>query len=154
MPLGQSPRTDSIVSGDLFYIWKAQDSQPQLAALQTVATAIQPLLTVPGSYVSQYINPSATGFTATMNNTANDARLILTPGGAYANGTIVLPSGGSTGVAVDHQRLLITCTQAVTTLAITLNGATAAIGAPTTLAANAFFMLMYDVITTSWYRVG
>jgi len=48
----------------------------------------------------------------------------------------------------------VTCTQAVTTLATTLNGAVAAPGVPTTLAANAFFMLMFDMPTLNWYRVG
>ena len=40
------------------------------------------------------------------------------------------------------------------TLTINGNGATAVTGAPTALAANAFFRLRFDRATSSWYRVG
>ncbi|MNR16702.1 hypothetical protein D3C85_1333210 [compost metagenome] len=54
---------------------------------------------------------------------------------------------------IDKQEVLVNCTQAVTTLTINGNGATVT-GAPTTLAANAFFRLKYDQPSTVWYRVG
>jgi hypothetical protein len=76
--------------------------------------------------------------------------LILTPVAGYAAGTITLPL--STNV-VNKQEILVNCTQAVTTLTINGNGATVT-GAPTTLAANAFFRLRYDGVTGTWYRVG
>jgi len=49
--------------------------------------------------------------------------------------------------------VLVNCTQAVTTLTINGNGATVT-GAPTTLAANAFFRLRFEAVAGVWYRVG
>jgi hypothetical protein len=83
--------------------------------------------------------------------TQDNVHLILTPLAGYAAGTITLPAKAT---LVDKQEVLVNCTQAVTTLTIGLNGATGAVGAPTTLAANAFFRLMYDAVTSNWYRVG
>jgi hypothetical protein len=62
------------------------------------------------------------------------------------------PAPGGVGVQ-DRQELLVNCTQAVTTLAVSGNGATVT-GAPTTLAANAFFRLRFDQASSVWYRVG
>lgn len=145
-----STRTDSVVPGDLFYIYKGQDAMRQLASLEVVTEAIQENLTVPGEYVTQYSAPTATGQTVTMTAISEDARLIIIPGGAYAAMTITLPLAAT---SVDHQRILVTCTQAIATLTVSGNGATV-VNAPTTLAANAFFMFMYDAPFATWYRVG
>jgi hypothetical protein len=110
-----------------------------------------------GDYASQYAAPSATGFTVAITDSSSDGvtssnvHLILTPLAGYAAGTITLPAKAG---LVDKQEVLVNCTQAVTTLTIGLNGATGAVGAPTTLAANAFFRLKYDAVTSNWYRVG
>ncbi len=76
---------------------------------------------------------------------------LLQPAGTLATLTVVLPI--STGL-VDGQEVLITSTQIVTTLTVNGNGSTVN-GALTTLAAaNAFFKLRYNLITTSWFRVA
>ena len=103
-----------------------------------------------GGYVTQYAAPSATGFSVAIAEASADTHLILTPTGGFAAGTIVLPA---VGTAVDGQRVQVNCTQAVTTLTINGNGGTVT-GAPTTLAANAFFTLAFDDPTNVWYRVG
>ena len=108
-------------------------------------------LTFPGGVVTQYSSPSATAFSVSITSDDSDRHLILTPLAGYADGTIVLPLAAT---CRDGQTLLVNCTQAVTNLAITLNGAAGAVGAPTTLAANAFFTLKYDSPSTNWYRVG
>lgn len=102
-------------------------------------------------YVTQYSSPSATGFTVAVNNNSNSTWLVLTPTAGFAAGTITLPSSL---VVIDKQEVLVNCTQAVTTLTIDGNGATAVTGEPTTLAANDFFKLRYDALTSTWYRVG
>ena len=48
----------------------------------------------------------------------------------------------------------MSCTQAVTTLTVSANGATAVNGAPAALTANGFFRLRFDGIFQSWYRIG
>lgn len=106
-------------------------------------------------YTTQYAAPSATGFSVTITNgqTLNDdnIHLILTPTAGFAAGTLVLPA---TPGAIDKQEVLVNCTQAVTTLTINGNGATAVTGEPSTLAADAFFRLKFDLSTKTWYRVG
>ena len=71
------------------------------------------------------------------------------PAATYANGTLVLPAVAN---CADKQEILVNSTQIVTALAITANGATVK-GAPTTLAANAFFKLRFDGVLKTWYRV-
>ena len=44
--------------------------------------------------------------------------------------------------------------QIFTAFVVDGNGATAVTGAPTTLAANAYFKLCYDLATSTWYRIG
>lgn len=108
---------------------------------------LQSALTFTGLSLSQqYAAPSATGFSVSV--TSADSWLILTPVAGYAAGTIVLPATRS-----NQQIVRVNCTQSVTTLTVSGNGTTVT-GAPTTLAANAFFMLQYDATTNAWYRVG
>jgi hypothetical protein len=47
----------------------------------------------------------------------------------------------------------VNCTQSVGTLTINGNGGNV-IGAPSSLAANGFFLLKFEPILKNWYRVG
>ena len=103
-----------------------------------------------GAMQTQYSAPNATGFSVTISPTVTGGSvwLLLTPAAGYAAGTIVLPAS-----ALDGQEILVSCTQAVTTLTVSGNGHTVN-GAPTALAANSFFRLRYDGVFAAWYRVG
>lgn len=129
------------------------NGQDRRASLDAIADVIQAELTPAGGLVTQYASPSATGFTVAVAPPSNGTSmfLLLTPTGAFAAGTIKLPLKAE---LINGQEVLVHTTQAVTTLTIDLNGATAANGAPTTLAQFAFFRLRYDSINSSWYRVG
>ncbi len=148
---GSLSRAISLSVADGFVIYSSSDIGFYFIPTSAVVTYLNANLTFPESYITQYSAPSATGFTTTITTGDDDIHLILTPLAGYANGAIVLPLAAT---ARDGQRVLVNCTQAVTTLAITLNGAAGAVGAPTTLAANAFFTLKYDAPSTNWYRVG
>ena len=74
--------------------------------------------------------------------------LLLSPGGAYAAGTIVLPSG------VEAQEILVHCRQAVTALTVTPQPGNTISGAPTTIAAGGFFRLRFDSVESIWARIG
>lgn len=65
-------------------------------------------------------------------------------------GTIILPSIDD---RAHGQEVLVTCTQAVTALTVVGSGATV-LGAPAALAANGFFRLRFDSISSTWYRIG
>jgi hypothetical protein len=53
----------------------------------------------------------------------------------------------------EGQEVLVNCTQSVGTLTVLGNGANV-IGAPTSLAANGFFLMKFEPILSNWYRVG
>jgi hypothetical protein len=93
-----------------------------------------------------------TGFNITVPTPVSEQQwMIIQPAGTLAAGTVTLPL--NTGVP-DGTQVRVTTTQIITTFTLALNGATAAFGAPTTLAANAFFTMRFYQATNSWYRVG
>jgi len=77
--------------------------------------------------------------------------MLIQPAGTLATGTVTLPL--NTGVP-DGTQVLVTTTQIITAFTLALNGASAAFGAQTTLAANAFFTMRFYLATNSWYRIA
>lgn len=144
-------KTDAIDLGDLFTVFKLEDADYRAATTAALLAFLQANLVFPGGYTVQYSSPSNTGFTVAINAATGNMHLLLTPLAAYAAGTLTLPA--ASGMA-DGVILVITCTQAITTLTLALNGATGAVGAPTTLAANAFFTMKFDKPSNNWYRIG
>lgn len=150
MAINDLNSNDAVTISDLLAIYSQQAGTDRKISVNTLVTLLQAQLTF-STYVTQRAAPSATGFTVAIMTTTANVHLILTPVAGYAAGTITLPAVAG---LVDGQRVLINCTQAVTTLTINANGAIAVTGAPTTLAANAFFTLKYDLASQTWYRVG
>lgn len=155
MPIRQLTSIDTLVGGDNFAISSLSNGDDRKASLTTLLAWLQANLAIVDAlafpnYLTQYAAPSATGFSIQVTNADDNIYLIITPVAGYAAGTIVLPLTTS---AVDGQELLCNCTQAVTALTVDGNGATVT-GAPTTLAANGYFRLRYDLPGTTWYRVG
>lgn len=145
--------TDTLSASDLLAVWASGNSDTRKASLSILLTFLQENLTAPGDDMTQYAAPNASGFSVQIDplTDGQNVYLLLTPTGAFAAGTIVLPAVAE---CVDGQQVLVSTTQAVTTLTVSGNGATSVNGAPTTLAANAFFRLRFDGIFKSWYRVG
>lgn len=127
-----------------------QNGVDRRASLADIAAVLQDSLTPGAGFITQYASPGATGFSVTVSPPTAGASmfLLLSPGGAYAAGTVVLPSG------VDGQEVLVHCRQAVTTLTVTPASGASASGAPTTLAAGGYFRLRYDGVNALWCRVG
>lgn len=148
--INQLSRTSVVSAGDLVPVFVTNMGDARAAPISVLAAYIQTLLTAVDDKVTQYAAPSATGFTVTIPDTNESVWLVLTPVAGYAAGTIVLPSAAE---AMDKQEVLVNCTQAVTALTITSAGGTVT-GAPTGLAANDFFRLRFDAVTSTWYRVG
>lgn len=145
--IGSLSAVSEIGAGDSFALWSAsnQDTRraPEAVMRDFIASA-SPVGQSP--LVAQYAAPSATGFAVTVAN--GDAWLILTPTAGFAAGTIVLPTNRTAG-----QRVQVICTQSVA--ALTVDGAgTTVTGAPTTLAANAFFTMAFDAVLAAWFRVA
>jgi len=144
---------DTLSASDLLAVWSAANSDTRKASLSVLQAFLQENLTAPGDDMTQYAAPNATGFNIAIDPSVDgqNVYLLLTPNAGYAAGTITLPAKAE---CVDGQTVLVSTTQAVTALTVAGNGATAVNGAPTTLAANAFFKLRYDGVFSSWYRVG
>lgn len=135
----------SISEVTLYPVWNDSDTQKVTGTL-LLAWLQANLSFDAGALASQYAAPSATGFTVTVD--AGNTRLIVTPQAGYAAGTIALPVDPVAG-----DKVVVTCTQAVTTLTVSSADASVA-GEPTTIAANGFFTMEYDAVLGSWYRVG
>lgn len=85
---------------------------------------------------------------ATVAVTAGKNALVLTPAGALAALTVTLPAG------VNKQEFTIACTQEITALTMTPDGAETLNAPLTTIAAHGFAKFLYLAATTSWYRIG
>lgn len=146
-------RVSTLTTADLIALFSNSLGNDAAATLGTLLTFLQSQLSVAGVLVTQYSSPNATGFTVLIAPpvAGQSIFLLLTPLAGYATGTITLPAQAT---CLDGQEVLVTTTQLVTALTVGGNGATAVNGAPTTLAANAFFRMRYDAIAKSWYRVG
>lgn len=150
MNINELSSTESLSGGDLFPVWVTDQGDTRKVSFTTLKALINTDDTLTDDKVTVYAAPSATGFTVTIPDTSNSAWLVLTPAAGYAAGTIILPSVAQ---AKEAQEVLVNCTQSVTTLTTNGNGATVT-GAPTTLAANAFFRLRFEPVAKVWYRVG
>lgn len=147
MRINELTLATDLSAGDSLPLWSAKGSDTQRTTLDALIAYLNSSLTFPSlTLAKQFAAPSATGFSVAI--AAGDTWLILQPAAGYAAGTITLPANPS-----DLQRVQVNCTQAVTTLTVAGNGKTVT-GAPTTLAANAFFTMQYDATTAAWYRVG
>jgi len=150
--MGKVTQSNSIEVGDWIVFYDNTQGDYRGIAFSDFLAEMQAALTLGrAEAVTQYSAPSATGFSVQILDDDEDVHLILTPAAGYAAGTIVLPLSTN---CRDKQEITVNCTQAVTTLTINRNGATALTGAPTTLAANAYFKLCYDLATSTWYRIG
>lgn len=150
--INQLTAQDQLSAGDLLPIWSGSNGDSRRVSLSTLAAFIQSQLDTVGGLVTQYFAPNATGFTAAVNPPVQGSSvwLELTPLAAYAAGTVLLPVST---LLLDGQELLVTSTQAITTLTHTGNGAVVN-GAPATLAANGFYKLRYDKVLNTWQRIA
>jgi hypothetical protein len=135
---------DTLAGGDLLAVWATGNGDTRKASITTLMGYVTANITTitPNT---QYASPAATGFSITANT--GNVWLIVTPVSTYAAGAIVLPAGAS-----DKDTVTVNCTQIVTSL--TVSSGAAVVGAPTTLAANDFFTMRYDGVTSTWYRIA
>ena len=144
---------DTVVGGDQLPIGSQNNGGDRKIPISLLLEYMQENLTFSNAvgFITQYSAPSATAFNVAITDGSDSIHLILTPTAGFADGTITLPSVLN---LEDKQEVLVNCTQAVTSLVVDGNGATAVTGEPSTLAANDFFRLKYDLATKTWYRVG
>lgn len=141
-----------VASGDQFPIASSAEGSPRKVTLGVLTEYLLEQMEPLSGLTRQAAAPSASPFTVTVTPPEDGAsmRLIVKPTGTLAVGTINLPDVDD---AEDGQEVLVTSTQIVTTLTVAATGLNVT-GAPTTLAANGFFRMMYDAVDLTWYRVG
>lgn len=148
-------RTDSVSAGDVVPVYVQNQGDARGASMSVLQAFMQENLDFPDigmqQFTTQYAVPSATGFSVQIGDGPTNIHLILTPTAGFAAGTIVLPSPIN---AVDKQVVVVSCTQVVTALTVSGNGAVSVTGAPTTLEANDAFALKFDFPTSTWYMVS
>ena len=147
-----SRKADPALS-DLPMIWDNAASDWALTTFSDVLALFEANLDALDGVVyeptSQYSIP-VTGFNLQVTEGNTDIHVILTPAGTLSTGTITLPT--VSGLR-DKQIVMVNSTATITTLTIAGNGATL-IGEPTTLAAEGYFTMKYDLMTLTWYRVA
>lgn len=150
--INQLSQITSLSDGDLLVIWNTTNGDTRKVSVSTLVDFVQQQITADDDQEAQYFAPNASGFAVTVSPSVdgNDVWLNMTPAAGYAAGTVTLPPVAS---CVDQQEVLVTSTQAVTTLTTAGNGGTVN-GAPAGLAANGFFRLKFNAVNTSWYRIG
>lgn len=146
---------DTLASGDQIAIGSGSYGDDRRAAISTLLSYLQSNLVIVDAlafaeYTTQYAAPSATGTNIQVTDADDNIHLIVTPVASYAALTITLPT--STNL-IDKQDILVNCTQAITTLTIAGNGATV-VGEPSTLKANSYFRLKYDLNGNTWYNIS
>jgi hypothetical protein len=148
--INQLPLLTQVSAGDQLPVYSPNNGDARRLPMSALLSYFQQQFASPTVAVNLY-TPS-TGFNiAAPTPVAEQQWILLQPAGTLAAGTVTLPLNTSTP---DGTEILVTTTQIITTFAVGLNGATAAFGAPTTLAANAFFRLRFYQPTNSWYRIS
>jgi hypothetical protein len=148
--INQLSGLSQVSAGDLLPIYVPNNGDARKVSVSQLLAYFQTSFASPTIATNLY-TPGA-GFNVTVPTPISEQQwLILQPAGTLATGTVTLPL--NTGVP-DGTEVLITTTQIITTFTLALNGASAAFGAPTTLAANAFFRVRFYQPTNSWYRIA
>ncbi len=147
--INQLNAVSSPSASDLLALYSQSNGDARKISLANLATFLQTLITVSDDKITQYAAPLA-GATVQVEDGSDSVWLILTPAGLLATLTVKLPALAN---CVDHQEVLVNCTQIVTALTIDANGASV-VGGPTAFAANGFFRLRFDAVLHTWYRVG
>lgn len=148
--INQLPLLSSVSSGDQLPVYSPNNGDSRRLPISALLTYFQQSFASPTVATNLYT--PGTGFNVTVPTPVSEQQwMILQPAGTLATGTITLPL--NTGVP-DGTQVLVTSTQIITAFTLALNGAAAAYGAPTTLAANGFFTMRFYQATNSWYRIA
>lgn len=150
--INQLSAVDSVSGSDQLPIYSQNNGDARKVSLTNLLAWINSQAnTQPDNRVTQYAAPSATGSTTQVLDSSSNVWLIVSPSATFATGTIKMPANAN---CQDRQELLVNYNgNGVSGLTVDGNGSTV-VGAPTAMAANAFFRLRFDAVTNTWYRVG
>ena len=148
--INQLAGLSQVSGGDQLPIYVTNNGDARKVSVNQLLQYFQTTFAAPTVATNLYT--PGTGFNVTVPTPVSEQQwMVIQPAGTLAAGTITLPLNTGTP---DGTQVLVTTTQIITSFTLALNGATAAFGAPTTLAANAFFTVRFYQATNSWYRVA
>lgn len=148
--INQLPLLTQASSGDQIPVYTPSNGDARRLPLSALLTYFQQQFAAPTLATNLYT--PGTGFNIALPTpVAQQQWAIIQPAGTLATGTVTLPLNTSTP---DGTEVLITTTQQITAFTLALNGAAAAFGDPTTLAAEDFFRMRFYQATNSWYRIA
>jgi len=148
--INQLAGLSQVSGGDLLPIYVPNNGDARKVSITQLLTYFQSTFAAPT--VSTNLYTPGTGFNIAAPTPVSEQQWILIqPASTLATGTVTLPLNTGTP---DGTEILITTTQQITTFTLALNGAAAAYGYPTTLAAEDFFRMRFVQATNSWYRIA
>jgi hypothetical protein len=148
--INQLSGISQLSGGDLIPVYVPNNGDARKVSVTQLLQYFQQTFAAPTVATNLYT--PGTGFNITVPTPVSEQQwMIIQPAGTLAAGTVTLPL--NTGVPNGTQ-VRVTTTQTITSFTLALNGASAAFGAPTTLAANAFFTMRFYQATNSWYCIG
>jgi len=148
--INQLPLLAQVSPGDQVPVYSPNNGDARRLSVSSLMQYFQQTFASPTLATNVYT--PGTGFNvAVPTPVAAQQWMLIQPAGTLALGTITLPLNTQTP---DGTEVLVTTTQAITAFTLALNGATAANGAPTTLAANAAFRMRFVASLNSWYKIG
>ena len=148
--INQLAGLSQVSGGDQLPIYVPNNGDARKVSVNQLLQYFQQTFAAPTVATNLYT--PGTGFNITVPTPTSEQQwMVIQPAGTLAAGTITLPLNTGTP---DGTQVLVTTTQIITSFTLALNGASNAFGAPTTLAANAFFTMRFYQATNSWYRVA
>jgi hypothetical protein len=148
--INQLAGVSQVSGGDQIPVYVPNNGDARKISVSQLLSYFQQTFAAPTVATNLYV--PTTGFNITVPTPVSEQQwMLLQPASTLASGTITLPL--NTGVP-DGTQLLVTSTQVITTLSISLNGASAVSGSPTALASGGFFTLRFYQPTNTWYRIG
>ena len=148
--INQLPLLAQVSPGDQVPVYSPNNGDARRMPISSLLQYFQQTFASPTLATNVYT--PGTGFNiAVPTPVAQQQWMLIQPAGTLALGTITLPLNTQTP---DGTEVLVTTTQQITGFTLALNGATAAYGAPSTLAAEDFFRMRFVQSTNSWYRIA
>jgi len=148
--INQLSQMTQVSGADLLPVYSSTNGDARKLSISALLSYFQQVFAAPTMATNVYT--PGTGFNiAVPTPVAQQQWMLLQPAGTLAAGTVTLPLNTATP---DGTEVLVTTPQIITTFTLALNGATAANGAPTTLAANGFFRMRFVQSQNSWYRIA
>ena len=148
--INQLSQMSAVSGADLLPVYSSSNGDARKLSVSALLTYFQQQFASPTVSTNLYV--PTTGFSIAVTTPVSEQQwVLLQPASTLASGTIVLPLNTSTP---DGTEVLITTTQTITALTVSLNGATAAFNSPTSLPAGVAVRLRFYQSTNSWYCIA